>query len=343
MQTSLFIYILLHTHRMPSMVFFCSGLTERTKLSFTSSNSSFNECVRKQSIRKNSYSSIPPAYNTGCSANPTEDQQFTNQSCTYTSGVHSFFHSTWDNDRYEDGGCAICIIGSSDAPSGTLEVDQCSFSHCHSSGNVGSGGVAALYISSASVSSSVFVDCSCKSANTQEGAGVLFGGISLRPLIIDCSYFTCTTWDDGGGCGIWHSHSAHAYVVEACLFIQCRGLNLTSSQGGGAVIGANSNFITCTNSLFSFCSSLYHGGGLALASQFCLPDQPLTFCFFHQNTAKYGNDIYYYYTPDPTSDILHCFSTSSPHRICYVENVDDNADPNKYEYDDANWLPKGRF
>ena len=262
-----------------------------------------------------------------CSDSSVTNQYFTKHQCSYDSGSHSFIQCSWNNKEASGDGCAIYFRGPSNAPSGILDVQKCSFFHCHST--LPSGGVSSLCISSASVSDSVFYDCTCTYTDYQEGGGVLMANISIQPLIKFSSFISCSTGDDSGGCGIFFSHSFLTQAVQSCRFIDCKGV-IDDSQGGGAIVNNNVAFVTLTNCLFSLCNTPFQAGGLALSCPSGTTPQPLTFCYFHKNTAKYGNDIFFYYAPNPSSGIIHCFSTSSSDKISYVSNIGDWNNPQKY-------------
>ena len=221
--------------------------------------------------------------------------------------------------------------GSSSAPSDTLIIANFSFKYCRTSCDIKSGRVVALSISSASVSESVFYDCSCPQASAQEGAGLFMSCVSVQTLVQRCSFISCQSADDGGGSGIYYSSSAFPYVVDSCAYIGCRGTDQTGTEGGGLILCVNNPSVCCTNSLFNVCNAPFLGNGITISS-YKHADQPFTFSFFHSNTSGYGNDIFYY-TPYPSSAIISCSSTSYLHKICCVADINDYRDADKYEYD----------
>ena len=248
-----------------------------------------------------------------------QGQSFTNTNCKYDSGSHEFLDCSWDNEELGNNGCAIEFNAENSGRSGSLNVKRCSFFHCHSSGNVGSGGVAAFCISSASVSDSFFYDCSCPMSETQEGGGVFIGNLSVQPLIRCCSFISCESADDGGGCGIWYSASSFPYAVDSCCFIKCKGTDEAHSEGGGVILWDNNKTIGISNSLFSG-NHAVSGGAIDLydvsPSTF---SNPLKFYSFDKNTGRNGNDILFSSRP-PSYPLLQCFSTTASSRIYNGEN-----------------------
>ena len=136
-------------------------------------------------------------------------------------------------------------------------------------------------------------------------------------------------------------NSLLTYVIDSCCFIKCRGTGDNDSQGGGIYFYGNNHFITCTNCLFALCNSSYHGGGIVISYPAGTSIKPLIFCYFHENTAQYGNDIFFYYFSNPSEAILHCLSMSLPHRVDYVVNSNDVYNHSAYQSGDE-WLPLGR-
>ena len=279
-------------------------------------------------------------YNTNlvCNDNPTQDHIFTNLNCTYSSGTHRFLHFLWNNEGSKNQGLAIYFCGTSTSSSGTLEVEHCSFSHCHSSGDINSGGVVALCISSASVSHSLFYDCSCEYSDSQEGCGIFMGHLSRNPFVQSCSFISCISGDDGEGCGIWFCGSFVNYAVDSCRFTKCKGTYPESGQDGAIMYYNNSGTRACTDCIFSE-SEAYYGGSLYLyCSSYATNTPPAMFCFFNKNSVVsswYGNDVAIEDCPLRNASVLFqcCVSTSNPNRIgyCYITWNWMNAD--------VDWLP----
>ena len=201
----------------------CSGLTEKTKLSFTSSNSSFIECVRI--INPSSSNSLVSGCITTASALCVNTSRNTLQlnhdhsiiSCEFTS-ISSLVQR----------GGVIYLSSSSDSDTSTLRINTCLFQHCNTTGNyVHLDGGGAIYIDSGtllSITSTTFLDCSTKS----------YGG------------------------AVYAQHNITSSVVSFCSFIKCR-----ANHGGGfmTVYGptssiSSSRFISCSAQRFG--GSMYH-------------------------------------------------------------------------------------
>ena len=276
-----------------------------------SSNSSFTGSGRNPITPYHTFSSFISNSNPACSENPTQDKSFFNVNCSYSSGSHTFIDCSWDNKDSGTNGYGIYYVLPSSDSASSLTVTHCSFIHCHASGGVGGGGVFAQCVGSASVCDSNFYDCSCGSYDYMEGGGVLLNYIAVKPQIVHCTLFLCSSPDDGGGCGIWCSNSSLPYAVDSCRFIHCKGTHQTSSQGGGIVIGWNTDFITCTNSLFCACSAPTEGGGVWINHPPQTDLHPITFCFFCENIAGQGKDVLlrnFQMTPQPITYSFSCES-----------------------------------
>ena len=106
----------------------CSGLTDKTKLSFSSSNSSFSNCVRKSKL-------IPPS-------KLLSNKDLTTQQISTREGLHetsSFISCSFVCESSFAGG-TIYITGSSCS----LFVSLCTFDHCSSSSEGGAIAVNAI-------------------------------------------------------------------------------------------------------------------------------------------------------------------------------------------------------
>ena len=283
----------------------------------------------------------PSISNVVCPGSPIEDQSFVAYKCDSGSGTHSFTSCSWNNNGLSSNGGASHLIYTSPHPSISLTVNQSTFLHCHETGAVDGGAIYVKDINTASVSNSFFYDCECGSNIGHEGGGLCYAYLSSNPSIVRCTFIYCVSADDGGGCAIWHSQSQTSNAVDSIHCINFKGLSETGSEGGGIYIYGNNKYITCTNCLFAECSTKYVGGALVL-SKSAATTEPLMFCFFHNSATKYGNDIFYYYSPTLTTYILYSLSTSPPHRICYVLKESDWTTPQQFKYDD-DWLPQANI
>ena len=134
--------------------------------------------------------------------------------------------------------------------------------------------------------------------------------MNTLPLIQYCSFVSCFSGDDGGGCGIWYSYSSITYVVDSCRFIKCKGIADDNSEGGGIMMYGNNEFITFTNSLFYACSAPVNAGGAYL--QKCGPIvKPIKFCFFRDNKSNGARDLKFSLFDTTPQPITHSFSYES--------------------------------
>ena len=317
-------------------------LTEKTKLLFISSNSSFSECVRNSDMRQYHIPSVTP--NDDCPSTPVTNREFKPIKCTYSSGSHSFIQCTWDNSERTSNGGAIHyrLTANTKDSSTSLTVDKCTFLHCKEADPIDGGAIYTAYIGTVSVSNSHFLDCKSGSGETgAEGGGVLCYFISVLPLIRSCTFLFCTTGDDGGGCGIWFSNSSLAYAVDSCRCIKCQGTHIDNSQGGGIMLAWNDMFITITNCLLSACETKYQGGGIWMSYPSGTSVRPLTFCFFSENKSGYGRDVQFINFPSDAEAITHSFSTepSISGSVCVgTFNSETVVYSNIHP---VNWLPQG--
>ena len=190
----------------------------------------------------------------------------------------------------------------------SLTVTRCSFVHCHASGSVGGGGVFAQRVGSASVCDSYFYDCSCGTSDYMEGGGVLLNYIAVKPSIARSMFVLCQSSDDAAGCGIWCSNASLPYAVDSCQYFKCEGLSESGSEGGGIMLWSNTDFVTCTNSLFYACKAKSRGGAICISYVSRPIFKPITFCFFKENKSDKGRDVYFQDFPSTPLAITHSFS-----------------------------------
>ena len=269
--------------------------------------------------------------NADCTQSSISDQEFNLKKCSYSSGSHSFTNCVWNNNGRTSNGGAIHYVLTDETKrsSASLAVDDCTFLHCHDTGTVDGGAVYAKYIGSASVSDSRFYYCECGSAPGQEGAGICLGHLYTNPSIVRCTFISCTTADDGGGCGIWYSKSSIIYAVDSCCFVNCIGIGEEKCQGGGIAIIWNEDFMTCTNCFLFACEAKSEGGGIWVMCPAETSPKPITFCFFSENEAGEGKDVFLYGFPTSSQHIIHSFTCES-----VSGRVSGSSD---------NWLPQGRM
>ena len=294
--------------------------------------------MTKHSPGHSFFSSFSSYSSSVCSPSPIEDQHFSNENCTYSSGSHRFIDCLWDNAQNINSGCAIYFVLSSADSSASLNIKRCSFSHCHATGNVAGGGMHVQHINSVTLSESFFFDCSCGTYEYMEGGGVLLSYLHSQPLIKDCLFLQCVSSDDGGGCGIYYCSSSITYVVDSSRFIQCQGTDSSNSEGGGIHLCHNTDPVTCTNCLICGCNAPYEGGGAWIDYPSSTNTNLVTFCLFKDNTASsYGNDVILFNTEENT--LTHCFTTTISDSV-YVGTF--NSVAKQYtNIHVVDWLPLG--
>ena len=279
--------------------------------------------------------------NNNCPDSPVHDQTLIDYKCDCGSGTHSFKHCSWDNSPRSSNGGAIhyVLTAQTKQTSASLTVENCVFLHCHETGTIAGGAIYTNYIGSASISDSYFYDCECgSSTDGPDGAGVLLNHLHTLPLIKSCSFVSCVSGDDGGGCGIWNCGSFLNYALDSCSFIKCKGTDIESAQGGAVIFYNNTGARACTNCIFSN-SEGYYGGALYLhCFSYLTSTPPASFCFFNKNsvlTSGYGNDVGIENCLVSNASVLfqHCVSTSNPNRIGYSYITW------SWKNTDVNWLP----
>ena len=238
----------------------CSGLSDKTKLSFVSANSSFIECVRKNqlfhlfSVADNTHS--PTCTINGTAATTPDCNTSLNNFFDDTS-LYVFTSCVWSACA-GDFGTAICVCN----PDIELTVNDCQFVSCEASSVNGSG----IYAQSANivhVQNSLFYDCKVLSGSNGEegGGGIYLNSISTETLITTSDFIKCVVKYDGGGVNIWSSNSTNGNdkTFQKCRFIKCHGDNEYYSEGGGIMAYDNNYYIGITNCLFCECKNCFGG------------------------------------------------------------------------------------
>ena len=316
----------------------------KTKLSFTSSNSSFSECVRKHKP------SLIQSHHTIKNSDCTEYNADSHR-CIYShirieksqSGNYLFEHSDFLDCESETNGGAILVEGTSEtADHITLTVTDCTFIRCvvqaHSHHDSGGGAVCARLIKDATVSSSVFSSCVSPS-----GGAVMMKSLSHQPLVEHSSFISCIapndtdkgslaigTDADGAAIDIYTCSAAVPTVISSCNLLYSH-----SHDAGGAVFLYHPvPAMRCHNVLFSSGLGGSRGGGIAYLSTQNSNDYLLRFCFFYNNmcnNALQGHDVCLCsYSSSYTKVFLHCFSATKR-----TPRVGDD----KTTIDKSDWLP----
>ena len=155
--------------------------------------------------------------------------------------------------------------------------------------------------------------------------------LSIHPLIKSCLFLSCTSGDDGGGCGIYYSQSSLLYAVDSCRCIKCKGIASPNNEGGGMCLSGNDNFISCTNCLLYACEAPSNAGGIFLDCNYATNEKKITFCFFTENKSDGAIDVCVWRQSQNFVPLSHCFTTSTGKTVGEYENTKDHSD----------WLPHG--
>ena len=305
----------------------CPGLTSKTKLSFTSLNSSFTECVRSNYI----FSLHAPSINFHDITDTLElwkDEYFSDNDhkpvLSSTVGDHSFTSCTFVDLSSEHNGGAICYTYGS-----SLFIDQCTFTRCkttesytHSCG----GGAVYTISGTLSVISTSFLCCT-----TSSFGGGIFSYSSCSSSDIKFSIFIDCNGQYGGGV---NTYCGPTSSITSSRFLMCTG---TASAGGfyhDSNSGATS--ISVSDSLFAHNCAAFQpdelpnrgGGGFETYRSQPFPFH-YAFLFFHGNIAKnnVGHDITSHAYPLPDNTLVYSFTTTA-------ENSFSNSG-----HEEKDWLP----
>ena len=216
-----------------------------------------------------------------------------------------------------------------DQNEGSLNVKDCFFERCEvkiSQGNGNGGG--AIYCRAASavhISSSEFLSCLCNTTDNSDGGAIEMWEISSQPIISQCTFIFCQSDDDGGALSVWKSQAINKCICKDSVFL----CGSCEDCGGGIIFWNNDDVLKCSNALFTDNEGLY-GGSYANNIITQTQNYLLSFCFFMNNAAKYGNDVYFDYSL-PDTPLLHCFSTATEKSVCYLDG--------HFIYNFDDWLP----
>ena len=310
----------------PFYIFLSSGLTDKTKLSFTSSNSSFSECVRNRTVLFYSSSIFSnEEYTDNYNSRTDISQTSTFTSCTF-------------NSKGSSGG-AIWFHGTSS----TLTVLDSTFNKCNSTSGHG-GAIYAYSCGRISVYHSTFIQCAALSLYS--GGGILTDGASLSSEISQSTFISCSGGQDGGGLeivGSTESSEQENLPVKDCKLIGCIANGRTDTtandaDGGGLIFWRNQNTIGIYNSLFSKCESKKRGGGSFVVINKPSFSNVIRFCFYCENTAPDGRNALIHFNATNWTPwnivFFHSFTSDSS----YVKSLAQNR-PEATAVND-NLLPK---
>ncbi|KAH7829924.1 uncharacterized protein MONOS_14871 [Monocercomonoides exilis] len=235
--------------------------------------------------------------------NERVDRKVRNTDRVETTESLNFTNAEWIECSAECGG-ALYVHDNSNA---TLNVENSSFERCNATSTRG-GGIFVENVGVCSVNHSRFKECYCVSSDNHGGAGVEILGIIVQPFVFNCIFEDCWSGNDAGGLGVWTSKTTKTKdCILDCSFKNCSGHMQGDSDGGGFISWYPIDKVVVRNCLFQDCHSDDRGGGVSLN----LTDyhgELLWFCFFHNNSAPHGNDIFVYdYFAD--SQLVWCYST----------------------------------
>ena len=308
----------------------CSGLTAKTKLSFTSFNSSFTECVRKHTpLPLSLYDLSSNNSDSSC----RDSCLFTLNPLTLSSSA-TFASCVWRNCKADYGGGIYLNVSNSGV---SLTVTKSEFHSCEADPYRG-GGIYVEGIGSLQVRDSLFHKCSAGGFDDYGGGGIEVNTCGEYPLIEDTSFISCQSGSDGAGMGIWSPPFYHKTCLLNSRFVSCRAAPFGNDNDGASLMVWNSSALICiSNSIFAHSHSEYRGGAV---TQYIFNNAShsssihlFLFCFFKDNSAEFkpGNDVYFH-DWIPSNPFLHCFSTTQEYRISYYSSRD-------YHFDKDNWLP----
>ena len=318
----------------------CSGLTDKTTLSFISSNSSFTECMRNHQLTSSfSNNSL------SCSTSPYYDCTFTpsflpeySTSTVFTSCQFSSLSSSGNGGAisYSQSGAIITISSSQ-------------FYNCQAT--IG-GAIYADSLHSLSVLFTSFVLCRATSTGSDAGGG---GGAEVdavdAPLFTACLFYQCSSGDDGGGirtynCGYDQqsqslptdsSRVKDNSLVQDSRFLVCSCSGSSTPSAGAILFWYNKETLGGSDCLFSKLHVVHTGGAIhVFYNSHVTGSHPIRFSFFTQNTADEGKGHDFCANCNLANTVfLNCFSTSGEKRVCTDE---DGYKPGLRD----DWLPSGR-
>ena len=290
-------------------------------LSFTSSNSSFSECMRRHQHLSLFLQNAARYLDETMLENETHTSETaftlrTRKSYTMKSCI-------WKDCSNAATGGAISYSSSS-ATSDSLLIQSCSFISCKSTQNAG-GAISVTNIGTVTTENSYFEGCQCAHIIRDCGGGAIYWGtVITQPMIRVCDFIRCVAGDEGGALSTRTKALNEHFVLQDSRIIKCNG---TNDDGGGIVFGGGLYYLGCTGILFTGCWCKLHGGALISDCFNSYSSSLIRFCFFTQNTAQsnQGHDCYTFSTGS-IIPILHSFSTTQNNRV-YPSSNENNWFP----------------
>ena len=291
----------------------CSGLTDKTKLSFIASNSSFIECVMKhKSHSHNTYSSssLSLKFNSLVSTHRDSSHHSPDDSKT-----HMFIDTVFTFQEHSGSGGAI-----DQTNGGTLVIQRCIFDSC--SCTVRGGAVSYRGDGYCIQKENLYFNCSC---SAHSGA---FDS-SLEPSQTHHIHTLCRYIDNHAS---YYSHSCIEFSPDAYMHSNIYIHGISNGQGhAGTVVNYHSNGpIVYSNCVF-FDGNAFNGGELSFMSFHSdwEATYSVKFCFFsnNYNTNRLPYEIYFDRNTSSYAQqelILHCFSTTQNSKV-YLEGTSSPA------------------
>ena len=301
-----------------------------TRFSFTSSNSSFSECVRNDHLHF-----LPSSSNTyGVTSDIKwwEAETFNNNTKNVFSSSsatnYKFTDCRWAHCSSSSDGGAIRLTSSGS----TLTILRGTFIDCNTTCNFG-GGVFVDHCEKLDAENSLFYQChATTNRKNLGGAGICIHNCSTTNHIArELLFIDCDCESDAGGMTLHYCKGTQIeFPIQSSQFIKCR--SLTFSPDGGAICYAGNNVtVGVQNCLFSQCSAT-NGGGIWTDICTRPSAEVIKFCFFHANTVTgKGKDVCLCRLESNYMPFLHCMTTSSENTVGEYENTNDHSD----------WLPLG--
>ena len=293
----------------------CSGLTDKTRFSFTSSNSSFTECTRKHNSFKHFSNNI------SCNSNPysdcTEMLQVSISGSEHAS--YSFTNCKFSQMNTNYQGAAICSVSASTK----VTLNSCILKDCTSDKNGG-----AIYLNgsnSLTVMDTLFLNCVTNSDETDPGGGGMYINSSVSSHFVYRSTFIkcfANVFPRGGG-GFIASNVKVSHTFSS-VFVSC----FSNSTGGAVFFYQNVNAFSISDTVFIGNQGTTGGGAIRELYNAIQSTPHLKFSFFTGNTAPADNGNDFCVSPEiQESPFLYSFSTTDSNRIAYSHGND------AHEYD----------
>ena len=318
----------------------CSGLTQKTLYSFSSTNSSFERCIREfHPLSLHSYISATHSFSSR--SNDAEESNCIittiHSTCTNLTlpgkqtlaGKNTFTLCTFSCKTKGNGG-ALYFDSQPSQSQSSLEVQNCTFLDCKSTQDLKlhpyspscGGAIYADTLSDVCINASFFSYCIAS-----YGGGVFIDHTQNSFSLSSCRFIECSSSNSGSGVFLQSSNLSSSLVLTDCLFLSnhCDNStdNSTENYGGGACIRFQRNHsILIANCLFLE-NKARNGGGIFAKANESPSIFSIQFSFFSYNSVSgCGEDIFLEgFTDNP---ILSSF-TSSLNPVSVSSMTDDQC------------------